>query len=339
MIKPITYLLTLSLAFSSCTTFSSSNSQNTLNLTSKEPRCIELFPSQVIDLPLDLAIPEGYEVDRLPSDFHLSRDLDIADGVLWGKRADLNKIRKVGIVDGVEEIKQGVFMVKISQSTAQTGANSFSGEEKLPKILEGMKNAKLEKLSWGEFPVIAISYEGELNELPTLNAFIGTNYAGFTLQISYVPTKDNSTHASSFQIWRTFLEQTKMLPRKEFLKVYGVEMEKGWSAYHSRKAIVEGRAEKRRSDGQIRVLLNKNAHCMNLKVSKTSRCTVVDFPSDESVKLHMTIKKSNLTNTCVMTICPNVVDDFSNNYKINRAKTMLDDSANKVLIIESAQAL
>lgn len=200
-------ILSLSLLISSL----SLNASECVNISSNNcPRICQLIPQGWLKFPsIDPAIPSDYTMGSNEKNFKYARN---ANAVLWGKEADLEGFLK----DRSFPISSAIFMVRHSYDVAQTGVNSFSGEENLHDqyIQGGFKDVNIEKLNWGSYPVIVIESTWP-NGVPSYCAWIGLNDDGCVLMVMLIPSS-SQTRLETVNIWKTFIQKTKQLDEPAF---------------------------------------------------------------------------------------------------------------------------
>lgn len=209
---------------------------------SSTPRIRQLIPDEWLYLPcIEPAIPSDYVASKPDRSFNYGMS------ILWGKEADFAKFMN----DQIEAINSPLFRVQYSLNVAQTGPDSFSGEEDLKKELSNakFKEFSIDKFKWGEYPVQAIRGVDPKGK-PFYMTWIGLNSETMVLMIHLIPSHDK---AESDKVWDTFITKTKYLSEPACFIARGMDMQDGYTNYSSGTAQLKVYAEKRDSDGKLAI--------------------------------------------------------------------------------------
>lgn len=139
---------------------------------------------------------------KLPVDYIQK---SVEDGYLLSSEQVLDKyIREEALIGPVIKITS-------SKNVAQTGKNSFSGEQNIEKMLKriGFIKIKTKRFSWGAYPVFSIEAEHPISG-KYLRAWAGLNQRNKNV-LSYqflFPKGKNRPNSNELAIWDSFLKDT-----------------------------------------------------------------------------------------------------------------------------------
>jgi len=192
-------------------------------------------------LTVDLAIPDNFVVkNKINSD----SKPNLYDGVIWGSEDAVQAALEIKDEQIFDKLKDIVFSVRISSNVAQISENSFTGEDTIESDLMsiGAKDIKIRKLSWGQFPVLAVS--GTCDGRPARFAWVGLNYASNALVIiEYFPSNPK-THEKGIKTWDNLMNHTVEMSKSDIMKAMGYQMEPGKSSLTRARATVTMHSEK-----------------------------------------------------------------------------------------------
>jgi len=201
-------------------------------------RIQELIPEYWIEFPtIKPAIPSNYVSGELKKTGH----------VLWGTKEDIAVFSENGSL-----IKSELITLRHSPDVVQIGPTTFSGENKIESVFEqmGLTNLKMEKLSWGNYPVLAI--EGiRPDGTPIHSAWIGLENGTTMFMNLYLPKKGDH----SCPVWKNLLYRTRQLQEPEFFRSMGMDMKDGYTVFKAGSASLKVMVEKRISDNLLAVMI------------------------------------------------------------------------------------
>ncbi len=245
------------------------------------------LPSDRCPIPLSLALPDNYTVAPTEPEYTHVFSLDISRGVLWGTKEDIDQAYK-DWEGALKNLQSGLFRVTISSHIPLEEHYKMMQNDRLVKdhISAGMKVMTYDKFYWGDFPVIALT--SEYAGLVMKSAWVGVPYSQSVLHIAYFPSKEEEV-----DLWKSFLEKTKPLERKDYLSYLGAEMEEGWSRFSQGNTVIEGFAEQEEK-GQIKLVLTPRTAGTTISVEGAT-------VAKEGVKVQLTTKRNDPTYGCVVT--------------------------------------
>lgn len=227
--------------------------------SSQELRILKLLPDLVYPLAIEPAIPENFVAG---SPFG---EIDPSQWIYWGPEDVLDKYFR-----NPKSLDQPILRIKVTTNRSQTGPDSFTGED------DDFKKAKIkihanEHFKWGEYPVHAIKAT-ILNKV-TCMAWIGLNApGGATLICNLVyPENQRQPRRMDYDLWNTFIKNTRALIDYEFLKAMGFDMSIGKTVYSISRSKIEFLAEKHNATDKIRIAIIPQSEEIDFDVEETSQ--------------------------------------------------------------------
>jgi len=218
---------------------------------SEKLRIFELFPKSWLVLPsIEPAIPSDYIAGSNQEKF------DYASSVYWGRKEDLELLKKYGPESlGDIPFQSPVLKLDYSFSVAQTGPNSFLGEDQFEQQLQsmGFRDTSIKKTNWGNYPVLVVESTSDQNH-SIVQGWIGLNNpegAVMTVSIMHSPEKKEEM----MKFWDRFIEFTRPLSERESFIAMGMDMRDGYTIWSTGTASLKVTAEKRKSDGKYAILV------------------------------------------------------------------------------------
>ena len=131
----------------------------------------------------------------------------------------------------------------------------------------GVKELRIRKLKWGDFPVLAVDGVHKNGNAMHL-AWVGLNAAdGKTLYLEMrVPAKFGRPDGDDLAIWNSLLEKSAPISLADYYALQGYDIEIGKTLARRGKMDFSIQAEKRTQDGKVAVL-----------VESGNRATVVTY--------------------------------------------------------------
>ena len=218
-----------------------------------EFRSHELLPDLVNQIGVEFAIPKDF--------VSLEGRSDRNEWKIWGPKNVVENFKK-----SPESLSQPIIRVYIAD-TKQAGSGEFIGCESDAKVKHdmrrlGAKNVKVERLSWGVYPVLAI--EAEFPKTTMLTALVGLNAPdgdALFFALEY-PTCSKQPSEDERALWKHFLTKTRQLPEPQYYKAAcGQDLQEGYTVYQLRQSKVKMVVEERISDNKILIVaipLDKN---------------------------------------------------------------------------------
>lgn len=269
------------------------------------------LPAKQIQIPLDLALPPNYTAAPATPD----SPMDVTYSVLWGTNDDIQSVYKDREY-ALKNLDAGLFSVRTAHSIFHEDSNGSGIGDKITLEHEksGFQVLEPENLSWGPLPVFAarvITPKGT----EIYSAWVDLRMNHQMLHIAFFPPKDDLAKARAKIVWNKFLYETKPLPRKDFLRLIGVEMEEGHSIFTRDGITMEGFCEMNADTGEIRVFLKPLVEDVDFEVYHIDQVHVEDFPT-KCVKLTLAAvqKKESKVERAAnfsMTLNPKPVVHFS----------------------------
>lgn len=184
---------------------------------SDSERSTKLLPGLTSPLAVKFAIPDDYVVGAHPGGYESTPNM--MDGVLWAPEKTLELIKSQFAKGGIKDLPTSYLEVYLSTDIIQTGANELSvgPDEEIRDQLQqvGAKNITIKRLSWGQFPVVAITFFLENDTMKGL-AWVGLSNGRGVICFSYRPASQKGPHDADLALWNTFIEKTQPLePNKE----------------------------------------------------------------------------------------------------------------------------
>ncbi len=184
----------------SATTFSPE--QETPNPFLAATRIAEMLPPKTPLPAIEPAIPDSFVMARAKP--HHTLD----DGIFWGTADDTEHYLSQ------KEIKGPIFHLYWSRTERQLTKEGFLREESLAAQMkeEGLSEVHIQKLSWGDYPLLAISAshptKGEIRKV-----WLGLNRPDQRVLIIELiaPSSDGSFVEHELLVWEPFLRETKPL--------------------------------------------------------------------------------------------------------------------------------
>jgi hypothetical protein len=209
-------------------------------------RILELLPNLISPLAVDPGIPANF-VAAVPKGV-----LDLYDWIYWGPKDVLQ-----AYFANPASLKEPILRVKLSANIVQKGPDSFSDEESL-KVLKKQdpKAFASIKTKWGNYPVHAI--RTALDNRLIFMAWVGLNdpEAGWTLMFNLVyPDGEGHPNKEDRQLWENLIKKTTQLQDQDYFKVYGQDLQEGYTLVNVHGAKLKILAEKRQPDGEVCVLV------------------------------------------------------------------------------------
>ena len=203
-------------------------------------RIQELIPEDWIEFPaISPAIPSNYVLGTLNETGH----------ALWGTKED------IAIFTGIESpIESELITLRHSWEVVQVGPTTFSLEKEIEQEFRrlGVKNLKMEKIKWGNYPVLSV--EGLRPDGTSMHtAWVGLNSeSGATILMNlYLPKNSDN----SCPIWKNLLSHTRQLSEPEFFRAMGMDMKEGYTIYKTGSASLKVTVEKRIMDDLLAVMI------------------------------------------------------------------------------------
>lgn len=212
-------------------------------------RILELLPNLLFPLAVEPGIPEDF-IAMSPTG-----TLDLYDWVYWGPKDVLK-----AYFENQDSLKTPILRVQLSSNVTQTGPNSFSGMESLSILKKNDKKFADYKTQWGNYPVFSL--RTKIADYRTFIAWVGLNdpEAGWTLMFNLVyPRQAGHPNEDDRKLWENLLIQTKQLQDRDFFRVYGQDLQEGYTLVDTGGAKLKMVAEKRQSDGAIQVIIMPNS--------------------------------------------------------------------------------
>ncbi len=124
---------------------------------------------------------------------------------------------------------------------------------------------------WGHYPYCIMQGTCENHKIDT--AFIGLNHeSGAVFRVFLFQPKNTSPEIEikARNLWKTFFEQTKMLPEPLLYKAHGQELHTGFTLLKILDRTVKVTAERRKSDRCIRLTVEPDSPQTEFKLEATS---------------------------------------------------------------------
>ena len=203
-------------------------------------RIQELIPENWNEFPsIDPFIPENFILKVSPKDL----------AAIWGTKEDLE-----AFFEDPLQIKSEVIKLNHSINTIQTGPDTFLGEDTFAENIQelGFIIKKVEKLRWGDYPVLAV--ESVLpDNTPHFHAWVGLNSPnGTTIDIRHYAPKN---YGNECPIWKNFLHKTSQLKEQDLFRSIGMDMRDGFTIYKHCTASLKVTAERRISDDKLAIMI------------------------------------------------------------------------------------
>lgn len=167
----------------------------------KDLRIQQLMPGFMAFPAIDPCLPDNYI--NLPHP-----DMKV-DGLFWGTKEALEELFKSGA--DLRVISPMLF-VQISSSVGQKRDGTFTNEDTIydSLIACGCSDVKIDKLKWGEHPILSTSFtRGGKKEYI---AWAGLNYEGHVLMMRFLDvSKPNASSEDTSRIWTDFLTRVVLL--------------------------------------------------------------------------------------------------------------------------------
>lgn len=208
-------------------------------------RILELLPDLLCPLAVDPGIPEDF-IAMSPNG-----TIDLYDWVYWGPKDVLK-----AYFEDPNSLKTPVLRVQLSSNVVQTSRNSFSGMESLAILKENDKSFAEYKTQWGNYPVFSL--RTKMANQTTFVAWVGLNDpgAGWTLMFNLVyPKLADHPNDRDLKLWQNLLSNTTELQDGDFFRVYGQDLQEGYTIVNISGATLKMVAEKRQSDGALQVIV------------------------------------------------------------------------------------
>ncbi|CAN5755758.1 hypothetical protein BH09VER1_BH09VER1_12690 [soil metagenome] len=163
-------------------------------------------------LLLTPAVPADFIVVSLWPKTKTTTEFNMEEGVMWAPERTAHHF-EIGADDNIATAKDPLFYVRLSKTVSQVpGTDKFKGEENMAATLtsSGVKNVKIRKTKWGDFPVLALTGQAK-SGLAMFTAFLGINSPdGWVIAINYrIPTAKGHPTDEEKKIWERFLNETK----------------------------------------------------------------------------------------------------------------------------------
>lgn len=260
-----------------------------LQAESDVDKTLRFLPDMVRPLAVKLAIPDDFVVGPapviLPRDKQVALPLNLASGVLWGTAETIRQINEQPEAKK-PLISRGAFRVKMTPNIIQIEPKKFSfgDDESLKADLEknGAKDIEIKRVMWGEYPVVAATFKLK-DSTPQAICWIGVNNNGFTLFISYVFPPNKSSYADDFVVWNTFINNSSLLPPREFLKAQGYEFDEGTTTFSRARAKLKFTSQKVKGEKTVILIefLTNNTTCTVIEATRRTateaRSTRIDL--------------------------------------------------------------
>jgi len=171
------------------------------------------FPGMVTPPRVTLALPKTFTVVSFSPD----DEWNMTDGVIWADKETAAPYEK-GRKKKMDDLKAPLFYVRLSSSIAQIGkTNQFTHEKEMEQGLakSGIKNVKLRKLAWGDYPLLELTGTRPDGSVVRI-VWVGLNTpGGWTLMIDYrLPIGEGHPSKEELAIWNDFIEKTKPEEKK-----------------------------------------------------------------------------------------------------------------------------
>lgn len=256
----------------------------------------------------------------LPDDFvlsHMGAEANVSNGVLWGRKETLAKVRKEGLYT---EVDSAFFLAMLSSDVAvEDGTFSHEGEIKESCQASGMKEILTRKLKWGDHPVLTLTALRSDGTRMT-KAWVGINSGTWVLAFDFFPASGaEHPKKNQLEIWNQFLEKTKPVSEAEAWKARGFDIQPGKTTVTLRQSGIEGAAltlacEERKRDKVIAFQLVPQDPAVSIHITD---CFVGDSPTHKrlhgvTADIEVASKKVSLTLLGQdIPVVPKTVDEFS----------------------------
>jgi len=170
------------------------------------------FPG-ALNLKITPALPADYTVVSANPAANGTKEMNILDGVIWSPERTARQF-EFGDNGKLNEAKEPLFHVAITPLVRQkAGTDQFSNEQDLEakSKASGLKNVKVAKSKWGNYPVLSMTFENPLDGATMFVAWVGANTPEeWTVLINYrVPQGKGHPTKEELKTWERFLSETK----------------------------------------------------------------------------------------------------------------------------------
>jgi hypothetical protein len=170
------------------------------------------FPG-ALNLKIAPALPTNYMIVSANPAAKGTKEMDILDGVIWSTARTAQQF-DFGGNGNLNEATEPLFHVAVTPLVMQkAGTEQFNNEKDLEAKSKtaGLKNVKVNKTKWGNYPVLSMTFENPLDGAQMFVAWVGANLPEeWTVLINYrVPQGKGPPTKEELKIWEIFLSETK----------------------------------------------------------------------------------------------------------------------------------